>query len=112
MRPSAFAWSQGADARRRRRGRWFPRGRRSLDASAEGDFHDVVHGFDERQLNALEEMFGDFLQILLIPTREDHCGELRPFRRQNLFLEPPDRKHAAAQGDFARHRQISSRRRT
>ena len=96
MRPSTFTGSQGGDTRRRRRCRWFPRGRRSLGWSAKGDLHDVVHGFDERQVNAFEEMLGDFLQILFISTREDDGGEFRPFCRQYLFLESSDWKDAAA----------------
>ena len=59
-----------------------------------GRLDDVVHCIDEDQLNALEQMFGDFLKVLLIPFRKDDGRELGSFCREDFLLQTSDRQAA------------------
>src|SRR5687768_4903980 len=59
--------------------------------SSQGSLDHIVDGIHEDQVDAFEQMFGNFLKILLIPFRQNHAGELGAFRGEDFFLQAADR---------------------
>jgi hypothetical protein len=64
---------------------------------------DLVGIVDEDEGELPPELLRHLLEVPLVPARQDHRADTCTMRRQDLLLDPSDRKHLPPQRDLARH---------
>src|SRR5207244_9845693 len=77
-------------------------GRRVLQRLVE----DLVHRLHEGEVQGPTHVFGDVLEVLLVPPRQDHALDAGAPGGEHLLLDAADRQDLAAQGDLAGHGKV------
>src|SRR5207244_13297892 len=67
---------------------------------------DLVHRLHEGEVQGPTQVFGDVLEVLLVPPRQDHALDAGAPGGEHLLLDAADRQDLAAQGDLAGHGKV------